>query len=107
MNIREYLKTNQATTKTKTVNIGKAKVTIRQMSVSENGIYMQKSSTSPEEATLYLIKTCVVDDGGKPVFSDEDDNFLLETADQSMLPLVKKIWEFNNQQIEVDEQGKH
>lgn len=107
MDIREYLKANQAITKTKTVTIGKAKVTIREMSVAESDIHSQKSSVSSKDGALYLIKTCVVDDAGKPVFSDKDDEFLLETSDKSMLPLVKAIWEFNNQKIEVDEQGKH
>lgn len=106
MNIRDYIKANQATTKTTTVTVGEAKVTIRQMSVSENGVYMQKSSKSPEEATLYLIKTCVVDDGGKPVFTDKDNEFLLKTADQSMLPLFKEIWDFNFPKNKSDEEGK-
>lgn len=86
-------------------------IEIRTMSVGQKFEYdnfIEEKKPTMQELALYVIKKCCIDDQGKLMFTDEDDQLLLEKSVQSLMRLFDACVALNRQRAsDVEDAAKN
>tara|TARA_R110000822_G_scaffold275773_1_gene397878 strand:+ start:12643 stop:12987 length:345 start_codon:yes stop_codon:yes gene_type:complete len=86
-------------------------IEIRTMSVGQKfdyDIFVAEKKPTMQELSLYLIKKCCIDDQGKLLFTDEDDEFLLAKSVDSLMRLFEACVDLNRQRAsDVEDAAKN
>ncbi|WEJ62153.1 hypothetical protein [Thiomicrorhabdus lithotrophica] len=98
MDLRELLKKNQAITDSVPYKKDGLALKLRRFSMSETATYYSVAENDPIKATLFLLKTAVLDESGNPYFTDSDDSLITGAIDSSLKPIITAFWEYQNAQ---------
>lgn len=82
-----------ASLRTRTVSVRDAEVRIREMSVRARSEFIELASKTGEHAGVWLVRSCVIDDSGNPLFTEEDAKALAEASPEVVEAIASAILE--------------